>query len=432
MMGPVSPSSTSRLRGIEGLRALAAGAIVLFHVWRYGSPDGQFSLGPFDRLFWHLSLGVTFFFTLSGFLLYRPFASALMRGTQRPDLATYLRNRALRILPAYWVTLLLTGSVLHATYLRSSATDIRLGALTGEPFLFLRNALLLQNYAPGTLLTGIGPAWSIAIEVVFYVALPILALLGSTLASRLSSRRGHRLAALVPPIACFLVGMSGKAVAAWVVPGLGPGTGWIGDWHSVLERSFWVQADLFAFGMALAVVRVDAEDGFLHLARSGAAALALVAVLVAIPTAVLSDWGVLGKYQYDTLMALASALCLAVVVLRIDRRPGASEPSVTRPSRFLRVLESAPLVTTGVISYSLFLWHEPVIRWMGSRGLTVRGPLGFVIDVVLMGGVSWLLAAGTYRLVEKPALTRKRDMRSEHPGGVGRDPAVRASSIEPG
>lgn len=39
--------------------------------------------------------------TLSGFLLYRPFAAALLRARPRPDLAAYLRNRALRILPAY-------------------------------------------------------------------------------------------------------------------------------------------------------------------------------------------------------------------------------------------------------------------------------------------------------------------------------------------
>jgi hypothetical protein len=60
---------------------------------------------------------------------------------------------------------------------------------------------------------------------------------------------------LVPPAVVFLVGMSGKLMAANLVPGGGQWSGWVNDWPSVLERSFWVQADLFTFGMVLAVLR---------------------------------------------------------------------------------------------------------------------------------------------------------------------------------
>lgn len=402
------------------MRAVAAGSIVLFHIWRYGSPEGApFDLGLLDHVFQNLPVGVTLFFTLSGFLLYRPFAAAIMRGQEHPTLRTYLWNRALRILPAYWVILILTGVVLQATFIRSSALELQTGSLVSDPWVFVRNATLTQNYTPGTLLTGIGPAWSLAIELVFYLVLPLVALIGSLAAARSLTRRGRRLAAFAPALILFLVGMSGKAVAAFVVPGLGPGGGWIGDWHSVIERSFWAQADLFAFGMALAVVHVDAEDGLLRLPRWWMSLVAAGVVLVAVPTAVLVDMAMLGVYQYDTLMAFACALLLSLVVLpdvtRTDLR--SNEPHTTP---FVRVLESRILVLAGLVSYSLFLWHEPLIRWMQAHGLTIGGRLGFLADVALLGSVSVVLAALTYRFVERPALARKRRQTRQiqhHPAG---------------
>ena len=83
------------------MRALAAGTIVLVHVWGFSSPNGD-ALGA-DRWIGDalatLSVGVTLFFTLSGFLLYRPFAAAIARGTTHMSIRAYLRNRALRIVP---------------------------------------------------------------------------------------------------------------------------------------------------------------------------------------------------------------------------------------------------------------------------------------------------------------------------------------------
>jgi peptidoglycan/LPS O-acetylase OafA/YrhL len=390
------------------MRAIAAGSIALYHVWRYASPEaGRFDLGLLDHVFQNLPVGVTLFFTLSGFLLYRPFAAAIMRAQQRPTLRTYFRNRALRILPAYWVILILTGVVLQATFVRPSALELRTGSLVTDPWVFIRNATLTQNYTPGTLLTGIGPAWSLAIELVFYVVLPLVALIGSLAAARSLTRRGRRLAAFVPPLILFFVGMSGKAVAAFVVPGLGAGAGWVGDWHSVIERSFWGQADLFVFGMALAIARVDAEDGLLRLPRWWMGVVAAGVVLVAVPTAVLVDMVMLGAYQYDTLMAFACGLLLSLVVLPDVTRTGLSSKE-PRTTPLVRLLESRVLVMTGLVSYSLFLWHEPLIRWMQAHGFTVGGRMGFLVDVAFLGSVSLVLAALTYRFVERPALARKR------------------------
>ncbi len=401
----------------------------MYHIWLYASPSGaQFDLGPLDGVFRHLPVGVTLFFTLSGFLLYRPFAGALMRNTDRPRLRNYLRNRALRILPAYWVILLFTGVVLQSTSLRSSLLELHLGSLASQPVVLLRNALLIQNYAPSTLLTGIGPAWSLAIEVVFYLVLPLVALIGFTLAARASTYGGRRLAALTPPLALLIVGLSGKVAARLLFPGFGPGTGWVGDWHSVLERSFWAQADLFAFGMALAVLRVEAEDGHLRLPRWWPGAATAGVLLIAVPTAALADRGMIGAYRYDTLMALACSMLLALAVLpwgsELEEAPSGA---ARRPSSMMRILESRFLMTTGLVSYSLFLWHEPLIRWMQSQGFTFGGRVGFLVDVALIGTISWALAWMTYWFVERPALARKRRPahRIQHqPSGDPPEPAA--------
>jgi peptidoglycan/LPS O-acetylase OafA/YrhL len=386
---------------VEGMRALAAGSIVVYHVWRYADPAGATNLGPLNRILVNLPVGVTLFFTLSGFLLYRPFAAAILGDRDYPDVRSYFRNRALRILPAYWVILAVTGVVLGATLVRF---DLQRGFLGTRPALLVRDAFFVQNYGRGSMLTGIGPAWSLAIEVVFYLVLPVLAVLGVFAARRAADRGGRRLAALVPPAIVFLVGMSGKLVAANLVPGSGQGSGWVNDWHSVLERSFWVQADLFTFGMVLAVLRVEAERGNLRVPRWWPGVGAAAAVVVAGSAAWAWEEGWLSQYPYDSLMALACGLLLASAVLSSPRARGQRWGT--------RVLESRPIVWIGVVSYSLFLWHEPLTWFLRDRGVTRSGgAAAFAVNLLLVGSVSLILAALTYRFVELPALRRKRRYR---------------------
>jgi peptidoglycan/LPS O-acetylase OafA/YrhL len=397
----VPPASGSRLRNVEGMRALAACSIVVYHVWRYADPAGAANLGPLNRILLNLPVGVTLFFTLSGFLLYRPFAAAILGDRDQPDVNSYFRNRALRILPAYWVILAVTGLVLGATLVRF---DLQRGFLGTRPGLLVRDALFVQNYGRGSMLTGIGPAWSLAIEVVFYLVLPVLAVLGVFAARRAADRSGRRLAAFVPPAVVFLVGMSGKLMAANLVPGFGQGNGWLNDWHSVLERSFWVQADLFTFGMVLAVLGAEAERGNLRIPRWWPGAGAAAAVLMAGSTAWAWEKGWVTQYPYDSLMALACGLLLSVVVLPSPR---------ARAQRWgSRVLESRPAVWIGVVSYSLFLWHEPLTWFLRDHGVTRSGGGGaLAVNLLLIGSVSLILSALTYRFVELPALRRKRRYR---------------------
>lgn len=396
------PSYGSRLPGVDGLRAIAAGSIVVFHVWAIGSPGGTVALGPFSRnVLPKLPLGVTLFFVISGFLLYRPFAAAVIRAEPGPGLFKYLRNRALRILPAYWVILLVTGLVLRTTLLQP-LPDLRAGSLLLRPSVLIMDSFLVQNYHPATIMTGIGPAWSLAIEVVFYLTLPLLGLLGAGLARRASTRQGRRLAALAPAVAMLVTGLSGKLAALLLLPrGADPALlGWTANWSSVIERSFWAQADLFAFGMVLAVIRVDVEDGVVRLPSRWREVAAAAFVLVAFGAVHLADVGAIGGHGFGTLMALACSLLLALVVLQPVQGRRWPIP--------VRLLETRILAGVGLISYSLFLWHEPLIRWMHDHGLTLPGRKGFLANLLIIALAAGLLSATTYVLVEVPAMRRKR------------------------
>jgi peptidoglycan/LPS O-acetylase OafA/YrhL len=394
--------ASRRIRGVDGLRALAATSILVYHVWLYGSPTGSPpNVGLFNRFVApHLPVGVTLFFTLSGFLLYRPIAAAVMHHAALPDARSYFRNRALRILPAYWVVLLATAVLLPAVDVRTSATRVALGRLVSHPAQLLANGLFMQNYFRGSMDSGIGPTWSLAVEVVFYISLPLLGLLALAVAGRSARVRRRTLAVVVP---------------AAVLYGLGVGTSVLTDHmdratalYAVLVRTFLYHADLFAFGMLLAVLATHVMDGSLVLPRRWAFATGAAFVALVGATMIMADRGVVLTFQgdvpYETLTALAAALLLALVVLP---RADGSVPWLTR------LLDSRALVAVGLVSYSLFLWHEPLIRWFNRMGWTFAGGGGFVANLALFAALTGVLSALTYRYIERPALARKRRSRTQ-------------------
>jgi peptidoglycan/LPS O-acetylase OafA/YrhL len=386
-----------RLRGIEGLRAVAACAVVVHHTWLLDGDDRIGADSGADLIFLNLALGVTLFFALSGFLLYRPFAAAIARGEPIPSVRNYLRNRGLRILPAYWVILILTAFVLQTAGTRDSNDMIQFGAIT-DPVELIKGALLIQDYTPNSVVVGIGPAWSLAVEVVFYLLLPLLAIGVLRFARKASSRTKRVALLLVPPLLLLVIGLSGKYFAGVVVPAT-PAEGYSSDWHSVIERSFWAQADLFSFGMVAAVLHTEVADRRLRLPRGwrvGALALGTAIFIVCAKTL---ESGQLSYKPQNTAVALSAALLIAVVAFPVD--------SARRPW-LQRGLEWPFVVSVGLISYSVFLWNEPVLRWLTDQGWMSGGWLGLALNLALTAVVVGGLSVLTYRLVELPALRRKR------------------------
>ncbi|SRR6266545_6381035 len=122
----------------------------------------------------------------------------------------------------------------------------------------------MQNLFAGSLDAGIGPFDLVARGGSGLLSrLPLLGLLALTAAFRTSSSTGRTLSALVPTALLFGTGL----LAAWVATSVVLADS--GTAHSVLARSFFLRADLFVFGMAVAVLMVNIEDGVVKLPRWG-------------------------------------------------------------------------------------------------------------------------------------------------------------------
>jgi peptidoglycan/LPS O-acetylase OafA/YrhL len=145
---PGSVRPASRIAGIEGLRAFAAGAIVVLHAFSIPAAAGVIvNSGWLTVASIPLNAGVTLFFVLSGFLLWRPFASAVASGRDLPSLSRYARNRTLRILPAYWVVLAVSALVLQSVRLVPVSAHPLSGALH-DPKLLLKDGISATEGAP--------------------------------------------------------------------------------------------------------------------------------------------------------------------------------------------------------------------------------------------------------------------------------------------
>src|SRR6185437_8974534 len=154
------PPGNPRFPLVDSLRAIAAISIFITHAYSKNGRSFHSWLGVYtDRL----DIGVTIFFVISGFLLYRPFVAAhLGRGRNQPT-RDYLWRRLLRIVPAYWFALTVAWILFGLPQMSTSHWWVYYA--------------FAQVYHQAWVLGGIVPTWSLAVEASFYLALPLLALL---------------------------------------------------------------------------------------------------------------------------------------------------------------------------------------------------------------------------------------------------------------
>jgi peptidoglycan/LPS O-acetylase OafA/YrhL len=384
------PRGHPRFPLFDALRAIAALCIVGTHTsgltnfFLAGSP-----LAPFTP---RLNVGVTIFFVISGFLLYRPFVAARMEGRPAPGVALYARRRLLRILPAYWLALTVLA-------IWPGLADM----FTGN---WWRYYGLLQNLRSTSIFGGIVPAWSLCIEVSFYALLPIYAIA----AARLLTGRDGRSQARVEYAALALLALAsvaGRTVAHSADPA--------GTFAYTLPGTFlW-----FALGMGLAVasaawhdraedelpapVRVVVRHGWL--AWAAAFAALVLATRVGLPRSsspVYSDRTWIAEY----VLYAAIALFFVMPAVFGDDRGGWPR----------RVLAWRPLAWLGVVSYGIFLWHLPL-----AGELREHVTHSFALLTLLTAAAATACAAASYYLVERPIL------RFKDPRGPRRDRATRAA-----
>jgi peptidoglycan/LPS O-acetylase OafA/YrhL len=204
-----------------------------------------------------LQHGLTLFFVLSGFLLFRPFASSILAGKPLPSIRRYAANRLLRIYPVYLVILLVSGVMFDAAYRygspQTSPADY-VGRID-DPWTLIADVLLVQTYIPGKIVYPgkDWPAWSLSVEIALYVLLPLLALCSSV---GLPRRLPRMLAVFMAPATLIAVGLGTNLVPTKLAGQLGGGPefAWGQNWISVLSRRILAQTDFFAYGMIGAVV----------------------------------------------------------------------------------------------------------------------------------------------------------------------------------
>jgi peptidoglycan/LPS O-acetylase OafA/YrhL len=150
--------SHRRFPTLDGYRAIAAFMVVTTHV---AFASGLVAELPWGAVPARFDIGVTIFFLLSGFLLYRPWALAAMTARPGPRVGPFYWRRGVRIFPAYWVMLAFTLLVLPTIQPVAAST-------------WAAHIPLLQIYLmPGV--GGLSQIWSLATEVAFYAVLPVVA-----------------------------------------------------------------------------------------------------------------------------------------------------------------------------------------------------------------------------------------------------------------
>lgn len=391
--GDARKLGSSYLPGLDGLRAIAVLAVLLYHI----APN-QFVGGY---------VGVDFFFVISGFLI----TYNILRKVGQPDarfsLKEFWLRRIRRLFPALVALVLVCvplGALIYPELLVGGLRQV-LGALTcstnwveivhGSNYFDQANPMLFKNL------------WSVAVEEQFYLIWPPILL--ALLAHKLSHRK--------------LLGVAGGiAVASVVLMGVlaSPDN----------YTRVYYGTDTHCFGLALGILLAfvwSKEDGPLsrEWLRSRSWAGALPFVGLAGFCAIVMLFPDTSRLTYPIGLLLAS-LCSLALVSGVVARPAAP---------FTRAMELGPVRWLGTRSYGIYLWHWPLLvfgRILVPTALgTVENVLVDVVFVLISFGISEL----SYRFVEEPfrrngiASTLRRTLRRARRGWAGRTQVAATAAL---
>ncbi len=365
-----APSARQHFRALDGIRALAVIAVLLYH---FGVPH---SAGGF--------LGVDLFFVLSGYLITSQLMTRWVSGAAITghSFATFWAARARRLFPPL-AALLVGTSVTVAIADRAQLSVYRgdvaaaAGYVSNWWYIFHERSYFVASGRPPML----QHLWSLAVEEQFYLVWPVLITLVVLLVKARRARRGALLVvALGLMTASALVMGIGSALAH--VPEAGDPSRWYfgTDSHAVgllagAAVAIWRGGDGLG-GRTVSPMPIASR----RTTWMGFAALAAILVILS-QTAEFSTW----LYRYGFLVF--SLLAAALIVAAVQRGP-------------LEAVLGTPVLTAiGRRSYSMYLWHWPV-ACMTRPGLDISWPAWQVF--LLRVGLTLALTEASYRLIETP------------------------------
>jgi peptidoglycan/LPS O-acetylase OafA/YrhL len=383
---PVGVSSAVPRRFAAGnaLRAIAALFVLVFHagiatlLWKLGqsSVTGEGTPSQFKPIFGALApefvnmrAGIYIFFALSGYLLTRPFLAAYLLGTPHPSIPRYFRNRALRIIPAFWVV-----TTLYVLWARGDNGGGIAGLLAVYGY--------AQNYYPTAAGEIMSQAWTLDIEVAFYIMIPVASILALTAGRRMQTTPLKRLAiVLTVLLASYVLSLLFKHQAG-----------------NPIKLTYNLADYLFAFipGVALAAVEPFAAPR-LRGSRSGrilawgllGLCIGLLGVFISLPV---SDYG----------------LRLIFVTVGCGALLGAPLVLQWTTSSCWRVLDNRVMNWLGERSYGIYLIHLGLMTHVLARFGHSHGVKSTFL--LLLSGVTLVTLLGAdllWRFVERPALHRR-------------------------
>lgn len=345
------------LPGVDGLRAVAVVAVVLFHLNERLLPGGF--------------VGVDVFFVISGFVV--TLSAMSQRSRTLPNfLGWFYARRAIRILPALIVCLLVT-SLMSMLFIPNGFYGTMNNKTAAAAFLGISNIILTVfsdgYFDPTTEYNPFAHTWSLAVEEQFYILAPLLIFAACRHRSGSPGRR--RVVWIVAALAIVSLAAAAALTVLW------PRFAFF-----MLPARFWE----LAAGVLLALTREHWEPRLAAAPTAFRLALVGGSGLLLSLSVVHADAG-LFPFPWALAPVVATAGLIAAVVS-------------ARSGDLAEAFAAGPLVFLGKLSYSLYLWHWPVIvlfRW--TVGIETLGQMAAA--VVLIG----LATIFSYRYVEQPFRT---------------------------
>lgn len=355
-------ATVDRVASLTGVRAVAALLVVATHA---AYTTGKYPRGYMGLLWSRMEIGVPIFFVLSGFLLFRPWVKAAAAGGPTPSVRRYARHRVRRIMPPYLFTVVAAYIIYHYRTAGPNPGHTWAG--------LVRNLTLTQiytdNYMFSHLHQGLTQMWSLAVEVAFYVALPLLAYLLLVVLCRRRWQPAGLLAALI--------GLATTS-PAWLV--LVHTTDFLPD-----GAPLWLPTYLIWFlgGMMLAVLQAVRATcyGFVAIPLALMSFFIVATPIAGAPTT--SPTGLVEALMKSMFYAVIAVLVVAPLALG-------------NHGWYASLLASRPMVFLGEISYEIFLVHLALMEFVMVgviRYGVYTGPMLalFIVTLVVTIPVSWLL-----------------------------------------
>lgn len=341
-------------REIDGLRAIAVTPVVLFHANIPGFGGGF--------------LGVDVFFVISGYLITSLIAAEMAEG--RFSIVNFYERRARRILPALFTVVLATIIAAPIILPPDSLRDFGMSVIAVATF--LSNILFWQQsgyFGSVSEETPLLHTWSLAVEEQFYIIFPLFLLLAFPIG---------RIRLTLTLIGIVLISLG---LAEW-------------GWRNAGDADFFL-APTRAFELLLgSLIALQPRERWLsRLPRPAIEIAAFSGLLLLTGSFVVFTEAT----PHPSFLTLAPVLGTALIIMFAD--------TDTRCGRLL----SLPLfVGIGLLSYSIYLWHQPLFAFARVLG---GGQLGMIEDILLIAasvGLAWL----SWRYIERPFRRKSRFRRS--------------------